>query len=501
MFPLFPFDNSYARLPDRFYCADRAHAGARAAHGEGQPRPRRRARGSTRAALATPEGAELLAGNRVPEGAEPIALAYAGHQFGSFVPQLGDGRAILLGEVVGKDGLRRDIQLKGAGRTPYSRGGDGRAALGPVLREYVVSEAMAALGIPTTRALAAATTGEPVARDALLPGRRAHPRGGEPHPHRHLPVLRRARRPRGRSPRSPRTRSRATTRDAAGTGNDALALLERVDRRAGVPGRALARRRVRPRRHEHRQHDHLGRDDRLRAVRVPRRVRSGQEVQLHRQRWALRVREPAADHARGTSRGSPRRCCRSSRRPRSEAVRLARERLERFVPAFEAAHARRRFAPSWGSATGRTKPRPMPRSRPTCYDTPRWRRRGLHAVLPAPVRVRRGRRGRRRGGRRSSRTPWRSTSGPSAGERGSAARTSRRTPALAAMQARRTPPSSRVTIASRRSSRRPSRTATSARSRRCSTSLSRPYEDRPELARYADPPKNEERVIETFCGT
>ncbi len=106
----------------------------------------------------------------MPEGAEPIALAYAGHQFGGFVRQLGDGRAILLGEVVGKDGKRRDIQLKGSGRTPFSRGGDGRAAIGPVLRGYVVSEAMAAFGVPTTRALAAVITGEPVAREQVLPG-------------------------------------------------------------------------------------------------------------------------------------------------------------------------------------------------------------------------------------------------------------------------------------------------------------------------------------------
>jgi serine/tyrosine/threonine adenylyltransferase len=106
----------------------------------------------------------------VPEGASPIALAYAGHQFGHFVPQLGDGRAILLGEIVGRDGLRRDIQLKGSGRTPFSRGADGRAALGPVLREYIVSEAMAALGVPTTRALAAVTTGQPVLRETALPG-------------------------------------------------------------------------------------------------------------------------------------------------------------------------------------------------------------------------------------------------------------------------------------------------------------------------------------------
>ena len=115
-------------------------------------------------------GAAILAGNQTPEGAEPLAMAYAGHQFGNFVPQLGDGRAILLGQVAGPDGIQHDIHLKGSGRTAYSRGGDGRAALGPVLREYLVSEAMAALGVPTTRALAAVTTGEQVARQELLPG-------------------------------------------------------------------------------------------------------------------------------------------------------------------------------------------------------------------------------------------------------------------------------------------------------------------------------------------
>ncbi|HEY0183765.1 MAG TPA: YdiU family protein, partial [Rhodopila sp.] len=120
--------------------------------------------------LATPDGVAVLAGNQVPQGAEPMALAYAGHQFGHFVPQLGDGRANLLGEIVGRDGMRRDIQLKGSGPTPYSRNGDGRAALGPVLREYLISEAMAALGVPTTRTLAAVTTGETVWRERMLPG-------------------------------------------------------------------------------------------------------------------------------------------------------------------------------------------------------------------------------------------------------------------------------------------------------------------------------------------
>ena len=106
----------------------------------------------------------------MPEWADPLAMAYAGHQFGHFVPQLGDGRAILLGEIIGRDGTRRDLHLKGAGQTPFSRRGDGRAALGPVLREYIISEAMHALGIPTTRSLAVVTTGEPVFRETILPG-------------------------------------------------------------------------------------------------------------------------------------------------------------------------------------------------------------------------------------------------------------------------------------------------------------------------------------------
>ena len=166
---LFAFDNSYARLPDRFFVRQQPVPVA-------TPRLVRlnenlaRHLGLDAAQLATTEGVAFLAGNRVPEGGEPLAMAYAGHQFGSFVPQLGDGRAILLGEIIDRDGVRRDIQLKGAGRTPFSRQGDGRAALGPVLREYILSESMAALGIPTTRALAAVTTGETVWREGPLPG-------------------------------------------------------------------------------------------------------------------------------------------------------------------------------------------------------------------------------------------------------------------------------------------------------------------------------------------
>lgn len=120
--------------------------------------------------LRSPEGVALLSGNRIQPGASPAALAYAGHQFGQFVPSLGDGRAHLLGEIRTPAGRRVEVQLKGSGRTPFSRGGDGRAALGPMLREFVVSEAMAAYGIPTTRSLAVIATGEPVYRETVLPG-------------------------------------------------------------------------------------------------------------------------------------------------------------------------------------------------------------------------------------------------------------------------------------------------------------------------------------------
>src|SRR5580658_933203 len=120
--------------------------------------------------ILEPEAAALLSGNLLPEDADPIAMAYAGHQFGVFVPSLGDGRALLLGELRGRDGGLRDVQLKGAGLTPFSRNGDGRAALGPMLREYLISEAMHALGVPTTRSLAVVTTGERVFRETVLAG-------------------------------------------------------------------------------------------------------------------------------------------------------------------------------------------------------------------------------------------------------------------------------------------------------------------------------------------
>ncbi len=165
----FPFQNTYAALPDGFF-ARVAPTPVTAPRLIKLNRPLAVRLGLDPDLLESPEGAEILAGKRLPDGAEPIAMAYAGHQFGYFVPQLGDGRAILLGEVIDIDGIRRDIQLKGSGPTPFSRRGDGRAALGPVLREYIVSEAMAALGIPTTRSLAVTVTGEHVMRETALPG-------------------------------------------------------------------------------------------------------------------------------------------------------------------------------------------------------------------------------------------------------------------------------------------------------------------------------------------
>ena len=122
------------------------------------------------ASVIEPQAAAIFSGNQLPEDAHPISMAYAGHQFGMFVSRLGDGRAILLGEIRGRDGLLRDVQLKGAGLTPFSRRGDGRAVIGPMLREYLISEAMHAFGVPTTRSLAVVTTGEKVFRETALPG-------------------------------------------------------------------------------------------------------------------------------------------------------------------------------------------------------------------------------------------------------------------------------------------------------------------------------------------
>ena len=164
-----PFDNTYARLPERFYTKMPAGPVANPAL-IALNRPLADRLGLDPNALASEDGIATLAGNLTPEGADPLAQVYAGHQFGGFSPRLGDGRALLLGEIVAPDGKRFDVQLKGSGPTPYSRNGDGRAWVGPVIREYIVSEAMLALGVPTTRALAAISTGETIYREGPLPG-------------------------------------------------------------------------------------------------------------------------------------------------------------------------------------------------------------------------------------------------------------------------------------------------------------------------------------------
>jgi uncharacterized protein YdiU (UPF0061 family) len=167
--PLFAFDNSYVRELEGLYVPWQATP---------SPAPRLLALNDELAtelgvdaeALRAPDGVAALVGNATPDGASPVAQAYAGHQFGGFSPRLGDGRALLLGEVLDVHGRRRDLHLKGSGRTPFARGGDGKAAVGPMLREYAISEAMHALGIPTTRALAVVATGDDVARETRLPG-------------------------------------------------------------------------------------------------------------------------------------------------------------------------------------------------------------------------------------------------------------------------------------------------------------------------------------------
>lgn len=166
--PGWNFDNSYARLPEIFFTRQNP-APVRSPELIVLNEALAASLGLDAQALRSEDGVAVFAGNQVPEGAEPLAQAYAGHQFGYF-NRLGDGRALLIGEQIAPGGERIDIQLKGSGRTPYSRQGDGRAALGPMLREYIISEAMHALGIPTTRSLAVVTTGQPIQREVELPG-------------------------------------------------------------------------------------------------------------------------------------------------------------------------------------------------------------------------------------------------------------------------------------------------------------------------------------------
>ena len=262
-------------------------------------------------ALRTPEGVAVLVGNTTPDGATPVAQAYAGHQFGGYSPRLGDGRALLLGEVRDVHGVRRDLHLKGSGPTPFARGGDGRAAVGPMLREYVMGEAMHALGIPTTRALAVVATGEQIARDTMLPGAVLTRVAGEPPARRHVPVRRPARRPDAAGPpRRPRHRPPPPGR--CGCRTPLPGVLRGRRRRPGLVDRAVDARRVHPRRDEHRQHDDLRRDHRLRPVRVHGRLRPGHGVQLHRPRRSLRATGTSPRSPSGTWPGWPRRCSRCS---------------------------------------------------------------------------------------------------------------------------------------------------------------------------------------------
>ena len=260
------------------------------------------------AALDGDAGAALFAGNAVPDGAEPIAQAYAGHQFGGFSPQLGDGRALLLGEVIDRAGRRRDIAIKGSGRTPFSRGGDGKAAVGPMLREVLIGEAMHALGIPTTRALAVVATGEPVFREDVLPGAvltrvaASHIRVGT---FQFFAA-------RGEVERVRQLAEYTIARHDPALVGVAAPLPRAARERRRAPGRAdraMDERRLHPRRDEHRQHDALGRDDRLRPLRLPRGLRPGRGVQLDR-RCTAATRSATSPTSRcGTWRDWRRRCC------------------------------------------------------------------------------------------------------------------------------------------------------------------------------------------------
>ena len=269
----FPFDNSYARLPEALFSRQRPTP---------VQAPRLLAWNSDLAQTLGLSGGPdpaILAGNEIPDGADPLAQAYAGHQFGGFSASLGDGRAILLGEVVDQKGVRRDIQLKGSGRTPYSRAGDGRAWLGPVLREYIVSEAMNALGIPTTRALAAVATGENIQRETALPGAiltrvaSSHLRVG------HFEYF---------AARDDRASLRALFEFAVDR-HRSPKLSQRRHRAPIQLGRKMAWGRLHPRGDEHRQHLDIGRNHRLWSLRLPGILSSPDSVQLNRPARSLRL--------------------------------------------------------------------------------------------------------------------------------------------------------------------------------------------------------------------
>ena len=315
------FDNTYSRLPDVLF-APAKPATVRAPRVSILNHRLADELGLDLGAMSPEAAAALFAGQDLPDGSRPIAQAYAGHQFGGFT-MLGDGRAILLGEHRTPSGRLVDIQLKGAGRTRFSRGGDGRAALGPMLREYVISEAMAALGIPTTRSLAVVTTGEPVYRASALQGAiltrvaASHIRVGT---FEYLAARQDEAEPAGAG----RLRDRPPL---PGTGRRPAKVPGVLPRGHGPPGlahRPVATRRVHPRGDEHRQHGDLRGDDRLRPVCVHERLPT-------RTRCSVRSTTPAATPTAtnprsrsGTWPASPRPCCRSwipTRRRRSPSPR------------------------------------------------------------------------------------------------------------------------------------------------------------------------------------
>ncbi len=289
----FAFDNTYARELEGLYVPWKATEAPQPALVK-LNRELAEELGLDAKALDSTAGALLFSGNRLPPGAATIAQAYAGHQFGGFVPQLGDGRALLLGEVIDRHGRRRDIAFKGSGRTPFSRGGDGKAALGPVLREYLIGEAMHALGIPTTRALAAVTTGEVVLRERNLPGAvltrvaASHIRVGTFQfvtAHGDEALLR-------------RLADYVIKRhypELDGKDDRYLGLLQAVtERQAALIARWMLVG-FHPRRDEHRQHDALRRNHRLRPLRVHGSLRPDDGLQLDRRTRTLRLCESAAD--------------------------------------------------------------------------------------------------------------------------------------------------------------------------------------------------------------
>ncbi len=489
----FPFQNTYAALPANFF-ARVAPTPVAAPRLIKLNRPLAVHLGLDPDRLDSPEGAEILAGKRLPDGADPIAMAYAGHQFGHFVPQLGDGRAILLGEVIDADGVRRDIQLKGSGPTPFSRRGDGRAALGPVLREYIVSEAMAALGIPTTRSLAAVITGERVMRETMLPGAvltrvaASHIRVGT---FQFFAA-------RGDTDGVRRLADHVIARHYPDVGNGRAPLSRAARRRrrpAGRAGRALAAGRLHPWRHEHRQH-----------ARSPARP----SITAPAPSWTNTIRRSVFssidEQGRYAYANQPRIALWNLTRlaecllplfsdDKDKAIEQAQSILGEFAEKFTAAY----------QAGLRKQDRPVHRAR---------RRRGagagparrdgeepgrLHPHLPPPERCR-ARCRRRRASGLSSPIPPPSTNGPCAGA--SASPTSRNPPAerQAAMRAVNPafiPRNHRVeaVIAAAVNN------DDYAPFEELLTVLSKPYEDQPAFAAYAEPPLPEQRVLQTFCGT